>query len=91
MAKILAITIVLAAAAMFASAPSRAYYNGPWCGVATLGPGSVVEKCDYRDFETCRMDVVAGNRGFCRPNGYYTGAEIRHPARPHNKRKHAQR
>lgn len=59
---------------MLAGTPAQAsYYNGPWCGVATLGPGSVVEKCDYRDFESCRIDIVAGNRGFCRLNGYYTG------------------
>jgi hypothetical protein len=84
MRKIMTIA-ALAAAALLVSAPSQAYYDGPWCAVFSLGQGDAVEKCDYRDFETCRMDIIAGNRGFCRPNGYYTGPATTRRAKPRKK------
>jgi hypothetical protein len=86
MRNVMLIAIALAAGTLIGGRSAHAsYYDGPWCGVFTLGPGVVAEKCDYRDFETCRMDIIAGNRGFCRVNGYYLES---HPAKPHKKRKH---
>lgn len=90
MNKAFLIMIALATTALLGSRPAQAYYDGPWCGVYSLGGGSVSEKCDYRDFESCRMDIIAGNRGFCRQNGYYQGNPEAYSPRP-RKQKHAQR
>jgi hypothetical protein len=49
-----------------------AYYGyGPWCAVQSLGSGVVTENCSMQSFEQCRLEVVAGNRGFCTPNPYW--------------------
>jgi hypothetical protein len=73
MNKALFLAVAVATTALAGGQPAEAYYNGPWCAVFSTGPGGASERCDYRDFETCRMDVVAGNRGFCRQNGYFQG------------------
>jgi uncharacterized protein DUF3551 len=69
-------TVILAAAAVAAATllqagPAQAYYDAPWCAVYTISPGGAVERCEFRNFESCRMEIIAGNRGFCRQNGYY--------------------
>jgi hypothetical protein len=90
MNKSVLVIIALATTALLGSRPAQAY-DGPWCGVYSIAPGGAVEKCDYRDFESCRMDIVAGNRGFCRQNGYWQGnAEVRAP-RHRKARRHAER
>ena len=89
MKKAIPVLIALATAPLLGSSAAQAYYNGPWCGVSSMGRGGVSEKCDYRTFEACRMDIVAGNRGFCRPNGYWQ-AEASAP-RHRKTRKHAER
>jgi hypothetical protein len=86
--KAILILIALATAPLLASSAAQATYNGPWCGVYSTGRGSH-ERCDYRTFESCRMDIVAGNRGFCRPNGYWQ-AEA-HAPRHRKARKQAER
>ncbi len=91
MNKAVLIMIALAAAALLGSRPAQAYYNGPWCGVYSLGGGNSSEKCDYRDFESCRMDMIAGNRGFCRQNGYWHGNSEAATPRTRKARKHAER
>src|SRR4051812_41856681 len=73
MNKAFLIMIALATTALLGNRPAQAYYDGPWCGVYSIGDGSSVEKCDFRNFESCRAEMVAGNRGFCRQNGYYRG------------------
>ncbi len=88
MKKTTLVLAALAAATLLGSAPAQAYYNGPWCGVYSIGRGSS-ERCDYRTFESCRMDMVAGNRGFCRPSQYWQG-EASAP-RHRKKRKQAER
>jgi hypothetical protein len=91
MKKAILVIIPLVTTALLGSRPAEAY-EGPWCGVYSIAPGGAVEKCDYRDFESCRLDIVAGNRGFCRQNGYYLQS---HPQtylpRHHNARRHAAR
>jgi hypothetical protein len=69
--------------AMFSAAPAQAY-EGPWCAVETIGRDAVRETCHFRDFESCRREVVSGNRGFCRNNPRWSG----YYARPAVKRKH---
>jgi len=55
---------------------SRAYYEGPWCAVMNVGFG-VRENCSMRTFEMCRLEVIAGNRGFCNPNPRWLAAQQR--------------
>ena len=54
--------------------PSLAQYHGeePWCAVINLGDGEVSWECYYRTVEECTPNVLAGNRGFCGMNPYYT-------------------
>jgi hypothetical protein len=91
MNKAILVSVALATAMLFGNVPAQAYYIGPWCGVYSLGGGSSSEKCDYRDFESCRMDIIAGNRGFCRQNGYWHGNPEAYSPRLRKARKHAQR
>jgi hypothetical protein len=55
--------------------------EGPWCAILNFG-SDVSEDCEYRSFEDCRPNVLAGNRGFCNPNprwgGWYGPSERRH-------------
>jgi hypothetical protein len=61
---------------------AQAYYGqGPWCAVQSLGFGTVTEDCSMRSFEQCRMETIAGNRGFCTPNPRWHGAYVEPPRR----------
>jgi hypothetical protein len=91
MKKAILVLVALATSPLFGSVPARAYYDGPWCGVYSTGRGSSHEKCDYRTFESCRMDIVAGNRGFCRPSQYWQGNTEARAPRHKKARKHAER
>jgi hypothetical protein len=74
MRKFLLALSALAAVTMVGERPSQAYSgSAPWCAVQSLGQGSVTERCVYRDFESCRQEVVAGNRGYCNTNPYFQG------------------
>jgi hypothetical protein len=69
------VMLVMAAAtvAMFLDLPAgNAVYEGPWCAVE-IGRGSGYYNCRMRTFEECRLDVVAGNRGFCTQNPNWPG------------------
>jgi hypothetical protein len=76
--------------AVIAFAPPSAQASGaaPWCAVINLGIGDVHWDCHYTSFEACYPNVLAGNRGFCNENPYYTGAS--RPARAY-RRHHANR
>jgi hypothetical protein len=89
MNKLVLLTIALATTALLGSRLAQAYYDGPWCAVYSIGDGSSVEKCDFRNFESCQAEIVAGNRGFCRQNGYYLGNPEASSPRP-RKYKHVQ-
>lgn len=45
--------------------------RAPWCAVISVGSGDVVWDCQYRTFEDCYPNVLAGNRGFCNHNPRY--------------------
>ena len=67
---------VIAAAMLLGTVPSpaqQAQYEGPWCATVFNGEGSVKEICHFRDFESCRLEVVGGNRGTCGHNPRYAG------------------
>jgi hypothetical protein len=52
---------------------SHAFGDAPWCAVIELGQGEVYWDCQYRTFEACVPNVIAGNRGFCNVNPYGPG------------------
>ncbi len=79
--------VAVAIATLFASLPAPAY-SGAWCGVYSSGRSSH-ERCDYQSFESCRIDIIAGNRGFCRPSQYWQGNA--YAPRYRKARKHAER
>jgi phage tail protein X len=85
-------TAVLAAALCLQVSTSHAgtYGDAPWCAVLQIGTGSVTWHCYYRTVEECVPNVLAGNRGSCNLNPYFTAsrapATTAHPA--HHKRQH---
>jgi hypothetical protein len=82
MRKIVFVLTALAAMALVDSRPSHAYYEGAWCAVSSMGRGGVLERCDFMSFEACRMEVIAGNRGFCRQNARFPGWYSNYAAAP---------
>jgi len=91
MLKLLLIPLTLAAATVADSRPSEAYYEGPWCAVSSFGRAGSVERCDFRTFESCRMEIVGGNRGFCRQNARWPGWHSNYAASPRKARKRIRR
>ena len=62
----------LLAGAMAASAPARAYPDGPWCLKANVGAGVVTERCHFGTFEACSAERgVWGSSAFCVQNPRY--------------------
>ena len=84
--------VALAAALCLQGSTSQAQYYGdaPWCAVLQIGTGAVTWHCYYRTVEECVPNVLAGNRGSCNLNPYFTAsrapATTAHPA--HHKRQH---
>jgi hypothetical protein len=89
MRKFLLIPLALAAVAVLDSRPGLAYPEGPWCAVSSFGRGGAIENCGFTNFEACRMDVIAGNRGFCRQNARLPGWYSNYAAAPRKARKRA--
>src|SRR5258708_22300210 len=75
--------------AAHAAAPWR---ENPWCAVIDYGDGGVTWECNYRTFEECYPNVLAGNKGFCNLNPAGPGPQAAAAAayQPHRKR-HVQR
>jgi hypothetical protein len=73
------------AALAFGPRQAQANDSAPWCAVISIGSGSVVWDCQYRTFEDCYPNVLAGNRGFCNHNPRYE-APVARP-RAHGKRR----
>jgi len=46
--------------------PGRAVEE-PWC-IIFGGAQGAIEECSMRNFEMCRQEAIAGNRGSCFPN-----------------------
>ena len=80
-----------AAALNFALSRGEAAYfgNAPWCAVVNTGAGNIEWDCEYASIEACRPNVIAGNRGFCQINPYYSPAPPY--GAPHVKRAHRHR
>ena len=65
--------------------------ENPWCAVIDYGDGGVTWECNYRTFEECYPNVLAGNKGSCNLNPAGPGPQAAAPAayQPRKKR-HAQ-
>jgi hypothetical protein len=70
------VLIAAVAALIFEMSPAHAAYIGdaPWCAVVNIGSGNMEWDCEYGSIETCRPHVIAGNRGFCQLNPFYSPA-----------------
>jgi hypothetical protein len=70
--------IAAATVLSFAVSPADAAYigNAPWCAVVNTGAGNIEWDCEYGSIEACRPNVIAGNRGFCQINPYYSPAPL---------------
>ena len=87
-------TVIAAAAAAMclqvSSSQAQYYGDAPWCAVLEVGTGAVSWHCYYRTVEECVPNVLAGNRGSCNLNPYFTAsrgpATSARPAR--HKRQH---
>jgi hypothetical protein len=51
-----------------------------------MGDGDMQWSCEYRSFEECRPNVLAGNRGWCNPNPYFVVSDPSPERRRHTKR-----
>jgi len=71
--KLMIATVAFAAATGFDVPASHAFGDAPWCAVINVGTGEMYWDCQYRRFEDCAPNVVAGNRGFCNVNPYGPG------------------
>ena len=87
MRRCLPILVMLTGVTLLGSDPAAAYGYGeaPWCALYDIGEGSSQERCEFRDFESCRQEITGGNRGFCNHNPRWTGQPKRHsPPRRQN-------
>jgi hypothetical protein len=72
---LLVITTAAAVLAFGVSAGDAGYVgNAPWCAVVNIGAGAIEWDCEYPSVQACAPNVVAGNRGFCGLNPYYSPA-----------------
>ena len=81
MRTLLFMSAVFVTTVMLGQRPSQAYGDAPWCAIMQIGTGSVVERCEYQSIETCRPEVIMGNRGFCNPNPRYRGPTSSRPSK----------
>ena len=71
------------AAAMGLNIPAghaAAWRENPWCAVIDYGDGGVTWECNYRTFEECYPNVLAGNKGSCNLNPAGPGPQAATPA-----------
>jgi hypothetical protein len=92
--KRLTIAIVTLGTAMcFEIHSSQAQYYGdaPWCAVENVGTGNMVWYCYYKTVEECVPNVLAGNRGFCNVNPYWTASHAPNATPPGGRRAYSGR
>ena len=67
---------------------AAAWRENPWCAVIDYGDGGVTWECNYRTFEECYPNVLAGNKGSCNLNPAGPGPQAATPAAYHPRKKH---
>ena len=77
MARMIFAAVVALAALAVDLQPANAY-EAPWCAVISVTDDSAYWDCQYRSFEECRPNVLAGNRGWCNPNPYSVARPTEH-------------
>jgi hypothetical protein len=73
--RIVILAAVGAAALLTASCATRKVPEGPWCAVADMGGGNVMENCTLPSLQACQREVTAGNRGQCNRNPRWRGPQ----------------
>ena len=69
----------LALVSLLGATPGFAVYEGPWCMHMSVGPDSVISRCDMRSYEMCRAEMGGLGGTYCTENPYYFAAR---PALP---------
>ena len=54
--------------------PAGRANEGPWCSLQSIGGDAVQWNCEMQNFEQCRLEIIAGNRGFCMQNPRWPSA-----------------
>ena len=80
--------LAVSAMTVLCAGPAQAYGNAPWCAVYNTGWGDVHWDCQYYSIESCRPNILAGNRGFCNPNPYYVRPAKRYVRRHRHRHRH---
>jgi hypothetical protein len=70
--KLAIIAAGLVSGSMFGAAAAYASGDAPWCAVMQVGEGAQAWDCQYDTAQECAPAVIAGNRGNCTPNPYYS-------------------
>jgi hypothetical protein len=79
----------MAALCAFGSAGhAQTYGDAPWCAVISVTSGNIQWDCYYRTAAECAPNVIAGQRGFCNVNPYWTGSPAAQTTTPALRRKH---
>jgi|SRR5271165_249327 len=71
------VVAAVVAIAVFGSLSASHAHEGPWCAVTNDGAGDMHWNCSMRTIEQCRLEVIAGNRGFCNLNPRWPGTRRR--------------
>ncbi len=86
-----ALTIAAGVTALCASAAAshaQTYGDAQWCAVVSPTDGNIQWDCFYHTAAECAPNVIAGQRGFCNVNPYWTGgAAVATTPVPHRKRR----
>jgi hypothetical protein len=67
---------------------AAAWRENPWCAVIDYGDGGVTWECNYRTFEECYPNVLAGNKGSCNLNPAGPGPQAATSAAYQPRKKH---
>ena len=65
--------VVAAGGYSFTPANAQTYGDAQWCAVTSPTDGTIKWDCEYHSAEECQPHVLAGDRGFCNVNPYWTG------------------
>jgi hypothetical protein len=84
----LLIAVVVALLASASAGHTQTYGDAQWCAVISVTSGNIQWDCYYHSAAECAPNVIAGQRGFCNVNPYWTGARVAQTTAPALHRKH---